>query len=360
MFCPKCGTEIKDGVFCPKCGTKIGGEKQQVNQTQMQTVGVGQAGMPPQKPTRTVEKKKKPVNKKILGILTAVIAVVVLVIVFICCCKPTTNFDKASGKYAATITYNNKIYEIKVSEVDTIAPEMTVERKIEGVERGTTIYPEDYVEVDDVSKVILYFVAEDRDLQSLEVPEDLDNSVTEIRYTVVAVDEAGNRSEELDVTIPINPAEEVAVAYPESETIEQNNGTKDCTSIYTTNNNDNVDDEEQDSIPELPKVIKDPDAPKLRKVVRVLGNVYLLEEPSTNAATIEPACPGDTYDYVGVSDDGKWFQVHYDLKDLWLTTAYSELIELEEEEYQEAMDYMKSTNGTLQIEEAIENIRKGE
>lgn len=94
MFCPKCGTEIKEGVFCPKCGTKIEGEAQQVNQPQMQTVEAGQEGMPVQKPVQSVEKKREPANKKTLGIIAAAVAALVLVIIIACCHKPTINLNK--------------------------------------------------------------------------------------------------------------------------------------------------------------------------------------------------------------------------------------------------------------------------
>ena len=108
------------------------------------------------------------------------------------------------GEYVAVVTYNDNTYEIKVSVSDTIVPEIVVKPDIEGVDRGTTIHPADYVEVNDLSEVEVYFVAEDGDVSSLEIPSDLDDSVTEINYTVVAVDASGNRSEELSVTVPIN------------------------------------------------------------------------------------------------------------------------------------------------------------
>ena len=109
----------------------------------------------------------------------------------------------AVGEYVAVVTYNDNTYEIKVSVSDTIAPEITVKPDIEGVDRGTTIYPANYVSVNDLSEVTVYFVAEDGDVNSIEIPSDLDNDVTEITYTVVAVDTADNRSKELSVTVPI-------------------------------------------------------------------------------------------------------------------------------------------------------------
>ena len=119
----------------------------------------------------------------------------------------------AVGEYVAVVTYNDSTYEIKVSVSDTTAPEISAKTDITPVDRGTTIYPADYVEVNDLSEVIVYFVAEDGDNESLEIPSDLDNDVTEINYTVVAVDAEGNRSEELSVTIPIIPE---VIEEPES------------------------------------------------------------------------------------------------------------------------------------------------
>ena len=109
------------------------------------------------------------------------------------------------GEYVAVVTYNDSTYEIKVSVSDTTAPEIYAKADITPVDRGTTIYPADYVEVNDLSEVAVYFVAEDGDNESLEIPSDLDNDVTEINYTVVAVDAESNRSEELSVAIPIIP-----------------------------------------------------------------------------------------------------------------------------------------------------------
>ena len=109
------------------------------------------------------------------------------------------------GEYVAVVTYNDSTYEIKVSVSDTTAPEISAKADITPVDRGTTIYPADYVEVNDLSEVAVYFVAEDGDNESSEIPSDLDNDVTEINYTVVAVDAESNRSEELSVTIPIIP-----------------------------------------------------------------------------------------------------------------------------------------------------------
>lgn len=109
------------------------------------------------------------------------------------------------GEYVAVVTYNDSTYEIKISVSDTTAPEISAKADITPVDIGTTIYPADYVEVNDLSEVAVYFVLEDGDNESSEIPSDLDNNVTEINYTVVAVDAESNRSEELSVAIPIIP-----------------------------------------------------------------------------------------------------------------------------------------------------------
>lgn len=145
----------------------------------------------------------------------------------------------AVGEYVAVVTYNDNIYEIKVSVSDTIAPEITVKPDIEGVDRGTTIYPANYVSVNDLSEVSVYFVTEDGDNESLEIPSDLDNNVTEINYTVVAVDAEGNRSEELSVTVPIftfkqGEIEGEALPLEEEPTQPENTSGVDSTSDNVT------------------------------------------------------------------------------------------------------------------------------
>ena len=82
---------------------------------------------------------------------------------------------------------------------------MSVRENIEPVERGNSITASDYAEVDDKSDVNVFWVAEDGETDIIDIPEDLDSSVTEINYTLVAVDESGNRSEEKQVTVPIVP-----------------------------------------------------------------------------------------------------------------------------------------------------------
>lgn len=156
------------------------------------------------------------------------------------------------GEYVAVVTYNDNTYEIKVSVSDTIVPEIVVKPDIEGVDRGTTIHPADYVEVNDLSEVEVYFVAEDGDVSSLEIPSDLDDSVTEINYTVVAIDASGNRSEELSVAIPIFtykqgeiegealPLEEVTPEEP--TTIDEGNLQIDASGVDGTTEEDEYDE----------------------------------------------------------------------------------------------------------------------
>ena len=109
------------------------------------------------------------------------------------------------GDYVITVSFKKNTYSINVSVVDTTAPILSVRENIEPVERGNSITASDYVEVDDKSDVKVLWVAEDGETDFLDIPEDLDSSVTEINYTLVAVDESGNRSEEKQVTVPIVP-----------------------------------------------------------------------------------------------------------------------------------------------------------
>ncbi|SCY82610.1 SH3 domain-containing protein [Lachnospiraceae bacterium XBB2008] len=92
--------------------------------------------------------------------------------------------------------------------VDTTAPNISAKNKIDSVDQGSKITAADYVEVEDESDYKVYFVAEDGDQLMLDIPSDLDKEVSEITYTFVAVDAMGNRSKEINVTIPINRPEE--------------------------------------------------------------------------------------------------------------------------------------------------------
>ena len=109
------------------------------------------------------------------------------------------------GDYVITVSFKKNTYSINVSVVDTTAPILSVKENIEPVERGNSITASDYAEADDKSDVNIFWVAEDGETDTIDIPEDLDSSVTEINYTLVAVDESGNRSEEKQVTVPIVP-----------------------------------------------------------------------------------------------------------------------------------------------------------
>ena len=91
----------------------------------------------------------------------------------------------------------------EVIEADTTAPEISVKKDIKGVDFGATIKPEDYAEAKDENEVSLFFVTDSGDEAELEIPKDLDISVKEINFTIVAVDSEGNRSKEITVTIPM-------------------------------------------------------------------------------------------------------------------------------------------------------------
>ena len=88
-------------------------------------------------------------------------------------------------------------------EADTTAPDISAKKDIKGVDFGSKIKPEDYAEAKDENEVSLFFVTESGDESELEIPKDLDISVKEINFTIVAVDSEGNRSKEITVTIPM-------------------------------------------------------------------------------------------------------------------------------------------------------------
>lgn len=109
------------------------------------------------------------------------------------------------GDYVITVSFKKNTYSINVSVVDTTAPILSVRENTEPVERGNSITASDYAEVDDKSDVNVLWVAEDGETDTIDIPEDLDESVTEINYTLVAIDESGNRSEEKQVTVQLVP-----------------------------------------------------------------------------------------------------------------------------------------------------------
>ena len=109
------------------------------------------------------------------------------------------------GDYVITVSFKKNTYSINVSVVDTTAPILSVRENIEPVERGNSITASDYAEADDKSDVNIFWVAEDGETDIIDIPEDLDSSVTEINYTLVAVDESDNRSEEKQVTVQLVP-----------------------------------------------------------------------------------------------------------------------------------------------------------
>ena len=140
------------------------------------------------------------------------------------------------GDYVITVSFKKNTYSINVSVVDTTAPILSVKENIEPVERGKSITASDYAEADDKSDVNIFWVAEDGETDIIDIPEDLDSSVTEINYTLVAVDESGNRSEEKQVTVPIVPAEEPATqTTQQKEKLDPKTATADEINHYISN-----------------------------------------------------------------------------------------------------------------------------
>lgn len=106
MFCPKCGTEIKEGAFCPNCGTAVGGgDVPPVNQSQEQLQNDSQMHADEQKTTgvqpevsnsaaQTSGKKKEPVNTKVIGIIAIGVVALIAIIIIAVCHKPTIKLNK--------------------------------------------------------------------------------------------------------------------------------------------------------------------------------------------------------------------------------------------------------------------------
>ncbi len=100
MFCPNCGTEIKEGLFCPKCGTRIAEDDQPVgtqegNATNSQTPPVDPnvdhgSGMT----TATMNYGSKSNIGMIVGVVAAVLAIIVVLIIIVGNKKTTVNLDK--------------------------------------------------------------------------------------------------------------------------------------------------------------------------------------------------------------------------------------------------------------------------
>ena len=204
------------------------------------------------------------------------------------------------GEYVAVVTYNDNTYEIKVSVSDTIVPEIVVKPDIEGVDRGTTIHPADYVEVNDLSEVEVYFVAEDGDVSSLEIPSDLDDSVTEINYTVVAVDAESNRSEELSVAIPIftfKQGEIEGEALPleeESTQLDEGNLQIDASGVDGTTEEDEYDETRDNIDTESEKSVEERTDEAIEAVLQELRGQFGEEVSGHIEAPIPEGCTPST------------------------------------------------------------------
>lgn len=96
------------------------------------------------------------------------------------------------------------------------------------------------------------------------------------------------------------------------------------------------------------------------KVVKITYSTDIMGGPYNTAEKLGTATHGDTYDYLGVSENGEWFKIRYGLLEGYANVKNSRLVEITEEEYKEAEQYMKELDGRAQEEEAAENIRKEE
>ena len=111
------------------------------------------------------------------------------------------------GSYEATVTYKKNTYKINVSVIDTTAPIVTAKTDMEPVELGTTIKASDYVEVTDLSNCTVYFVTDDGETETIDIPSDFKDDALET--TVIAVDNQDNRSNTVNIFLKVD--EEKAV-----------------------------------------------------------------------------------------------------------------------------------------------------
>ena len=103
------------------------------------------------------------------------------------------------GNYEAIVTYKKNTYQINVSVTDTTAPAITAKTDIEPVEAGITIKASDYVEVTDLSNCTVYFVTDDGETETIDIPSDYREN--ELKTTIIAVDAQDNRSEEITISL---------------------------------------------------------------------------------------------------------------------------------------------------------------
>ena len=110
------------------------------------------------------------------------------------------------GDYEATVTYKKNIYKINVSVTDTTAPTITAKTDIEPVETGITIKASDFVEVADFSNYIVYFITDEGEKETLDIPSDYRESTLET--TVIAVDNQNNRSNTINIIVKTDEYQE--------------------------------------------------------------------------------------------------------------------------------------------------------
>lgn len=202
-----------------------------------------------------------------------------------------------AGDYTAKINYKDKAFNVAVTVADTVKPMIKAKENIEAVEVGTVLNPSDYVEVTEISDYKVYFVAEDGDVESLTIPDTLtyEDNVTEIYYTVVAVDGSDNRSDEITISIPIHIEEPEDMEEPEQS--EQNSGGEaNIAGEDVTDEDENVDHttEAPDTTP-APAPAPQP-APQPQAVPQpapVTGGAFpVMQDVDWNNVDVDPALAG--------------------------------------------------------------------
>lgn len=147
MFCPNCGTKNEDdAMFCAGCGMNFAQIKETQNEQPVQenvqpaqqnvqpaqeNVQPAQENVQPQAQPKPVKEKKprKPVSKKLIGLIAAGAAVIAAVIIFVAVGFSVSSCDKAAVKYVEALysgdfgtVYNN----IDVPEGEFMSKDMFI------------------------------------------------------------------------------------------------------------------------------------------------------------------------------------------------------------------------------------------